>query len=80
MGPLVGLFLLLSFGPWALNGLTSFLKHQIDDLAAKPIQVYYHKLATEDQEIGDEVVIPSRVFPKAISTQPKEGDSSPSTK
>ena len=34
----------------------------------------------EDQKTGDEVVIPSRVFPKAISTQPKEADSRPRTK
>ena len=51
LGPLVGLFLLISFGPWSFNRLTNFVKHQMDDLAAKPIQVHYHKLAMEDQEI-----------------------------
>ena len=45
------LFLLIYFGPWALNRLTNFVKRQIDDLAAKPIQVHYHKLAMEDKEI-----------------------------
>ena len=50
MGPLVGLFLLISFGPVALNRLTNFGKCQIDDLAAKPIQVHYHKLAIEEKE------------------------------
>ena len=30
MGPLLGLLLLLSFGPWAFNRLTSFVKSQID--------------------------------------------------
>ena len=39
----------------------------MDDLAAKPIQVYYHTLAMEVQETRDEADIPSRVFPKPIS-------------
>jgi hypothetical protein len=56
------------------------VKCQIDDLAAKPIQVYYHKLALEDQENQDEVVISSRVFPKVISSQPKKGNFHPMTK
>jgi hypothetical protein len=68
LGLLVGLFLLISFGPWALNRLSNIVKHQIDHLAAKPIQVHYHKLSMEDQEIRDKVDIPSRVFPKPIST------------
>jgi hypothetical protein len=69
LGPLVGLILLISFGPWPLNRLTNFVKCQIDDLAAKSIHVHYYKLAMEDQEIRDEVDIHSRVFPKPISTQ-----------
>ena len=52
---------------------TNFVKCQIDDLAAKPIQVHYHKLAMEDQETQDRVDISSRVFPKVIYTQPKKG-------
>ena len=67
LGPLVGLFLLISLGPWVLNSLTNFVKHQIDELAAKPTQVPYHKLAMEEQE-----TISFRVFPKVISTQPKK--------
>lgn len=48
LGPLVGLFLLISFGTWTFNHLTSFIKQQVDNIAAKPIQVYYHRLAMED--------------------------------
>jgi hypothetical protein len=39
LGLLVGLLFLISFGTWALNRLTNFVKRQIDDLSAKPIQV-----------------------------------------
>ena len=74
------LVLLISFGPWALNRLTNCVKSQMDDLAAKPIQVYYHTLAMEVQENQDEVVISSRVFPKVISSQPKKGNFHPMTK
>jgi hypothetical protein len=51
LGPLAGMFLLISFGPWALNRLTNFVNCQIDNLAAKPVQIDDHKLAMEDQEI-----------------------------
>lgn len=43
LGPLMGLFLLLSFGPWAFNRLTNFVKNQ------KPIGVHYHRLAGEEE-------------------------------
>jgi len=48
LGPLVGLLLLISFGTWIFNHLTSFVKQQVDNIAAKPIQVYYRRLAMED--------------------------------
>ena len=48
LGPFVGLLLLFSFGPWAFKCLTALIKKQVDDLAAKPIQVHYHRLAMED--------------------------------
>ena len=48
LGPFVGLILLFSFGPWAFKRLTALIKKLKDDLAAKPIQVHYHRLAMED--------------------------------
>lgn len=50
LGPFIGLLLLISFGPWAFNRLTGFIKQQIDTLIAKPSQVHYHRLAMEDSD------------------------------
>jgi hypothetical protein len=44
----VGILLLLSFGPWAFNRLTSFLKLQIDFVVNKTIAVHYHQLDIQD--------------------------------
>ena len=44
LGPFVGILLLLSFGPWAFNRLTSFVKLQIDSALNKPVAVHYHRL------------------------------------
>ena len=79
LGPLVGLVLLISLRPWALNNLNNFVKHHIDNLAAKPTRVPYSKLAMEDQDTQDKDIISSRVFPKDMSTQQKKGDSHPRT-
>lgn len=49
LGPLVGLLLLISFGPWAFTKLTNLVKQQIENLAAKPIQAYCHRLVLEDR-------------------------------
>ena len=46
LGPLVGLLLLLSFGPWAFKKLTSFIKTQIDETTKDYIAVHYHRLNT----------------------------------
>jgi hypothetical protein len=40
--------MLLSFGPWAFNRLTSFVKLQIDSALNKTVAVHYHRL-----DIGD---------------------------
>jgi vomeronasal1 receptor len=40
----VGILLLLPFGPWAFNRLTSFVKSQIDAALNKPVAVHYHQL------------------------------------
>ena len=44
----MGILLLLSFGPWAFNGLTSFVKLQIDSALNKTVAVHYHQLAIPD--------------------------------
>uniref|UniRef100_A0A7N4PJM8 Envelope glycoprotein n=1 Tax=Sarcophilus harrisii TaxID=9305 RepID=A0A7N4PJM8_SARHA len=46
LGPLVSILLLLSFGPWAFNRLTTFIKSQVDSVLRKPVQVLYHQLNT----------------------------------
>ena len=43
LGPLVGLLLLLSFGPWPFNRLTSFVKSQINSALNRPVAVHYHQ-------------------------------------
>ena len=40
----MGILLLLSFGPWAFNRLTSFVKSQIEAALSKPVAVHYHRL------------------------------------
>jgi hypothetical protein len=44
LGPFVGILLLLSFGPWAFNRLTSLVKSQIEAALSKPVAVHYHQL------------------------------------
>ena len=44
LGPFVDILLLLSFGPWAFNRLTSFVKLQIDSALNKTGAVHYHRL------------------------------------
>ena len=48
LGRFVGILLLLSFGPWAFNRLTSFLKLQIDSALNKTVAVHYHWLDIRD--------------------------------
>lgn len=50
IAPLIVFLLLLSFGPWALNRLTRFVKSQIDS-AVKPAEVHYHPLTTEEAAV-----------------------------
>ncbi|MQL00603.1 hypothetical protein EI005_25695, partial [Escherichia coli] len=42
LGPFLGILLLLSFGPWAFNRLTSFVKSQIKAALSKPVALHYH--------------------------------------
>ena len=43
LGTVVGLLLLISFGPWAFRKLTEFVKSQVDAAFKKPVLVYYHR-------------------------------------
>jgi hypothetical protein len=49
----MGIFLLLSFGPWAFRKLTSFVKSQIEAALSKPIAVHYHQLDNQDSDGED---------------------------
>jgi hypothetical protein len=46
----MGIFLLLSFGPWAFNRLTSFVKSQIEAALIKLCAVHYHRLDIRDSD------------------------------
>uniref|UniRef100_U3KNQ8 Syncytin-Ory1 n=1 Tax=Oryctolagus cuniculus TaxID=9986 RepID=U3KNQ8_RABIT len=48
LGPIVGLLVVLSIGPCLLNRLMTFIRQQVDNLAARPIQIHYQSLAMED--------------------------------
>ena len=50
LGPFMGILLLLSFGPWAFNRLTSFVKSQIEAALSKPVAVHYHQLDIRDSD------------------------------
>ena len=54
--PLVGLLLLISFGPWAFNRLTRFVKSQVDS-TLKPAEIHYHRLMIEEV-LDDHTCIP----------------------
>ena len=49
----MGILLLLSFGPWAFNRLTSFVKSQIEAALSKPVAVHYHQLDIQDSDEED---------------------------
>ena len=56
LGPVLGLILLISFGPWSLNRLTNFIKSQID--SSLTARVHYHRLAIEEE--ADDNPAPAR--------------------
>ena len=49
----MGILLLLSFGPWAFNRLTSFVKSQIEAALSKPVAVHYHQMDIQDSDEED---------------------------
>ena len=48
----MGIFLLLSFGPWAFNRLTSFVKSQIEAALSKPVAVHYQWISETPMKIS----------------------------
>lgn len=48
LGPIAGLLVILSVGPCLFSKLLTFIKQQVDNLAARPIQIHYQSLAMED--------------------------------
>jgi hypothetical protein len=53
----VDILLLLSFGPWAFNRLTSFVKSQIEAALSKPFAVHDHQMDIRDSD--EEDVLPT---------------------
>lgn len=48
----MGLLLLISFGPWAFQKLTRFVKSQIDSaFPGNKVAVHYHPLAASEMEV-----------------------------
>ncbi|ERE73396.1 claudin-3-like protein, partial [Cricetulus griseus] len=54
LGPMVGFFILISFGPWAFQNLIRFIKSQIDDILEKLVLVHYHHLEALDSELPED--------------------------
>lgn len=48
LGPFAGILIILSVGPCLFNRLVAFIKQQVDNLAARPIQIHYQSLAMQD--------------------------------
>ncbi|KAL6037548.1 hypothetical protein STEG23_001538 [Scotinomys teguina] len=46
---MVGLIIVLTFGPWALSRFTRFIKEQLSADSSRRIQVHYHRLELESQ-------------------------------
>jgi hypothetical protein len=81
LGPFVGILLLLSFGPWAFNRLSSFVKSQIEAALSKLVAVHYHRLDIRDSKISlppiqKEQLLASS-FPPLLQMQSPLGSSSP---
>ena len=57
-GPVVGLLLLISFGPWAFRKLTGFVKSEVDAAFKRPVFVHYLRLEVRDidQEVYAELL------------------------
>lgn len=71
IAPLIVLFILLSFGPWAFNRLTRFIKSLIDS-ALKPAEVHYHRVV-----VGEETSCAEMPTASAIEMLPMSADRLP---
>lgn len=49
-GPLLGVLILISLGPFLFNKLMAFVKQQIEAIKMQPIQVHCHKLEMADRD------------------------------
>lgn len=52
LGSLIGLLLLVTFGPWLFKKLTQYVKNQVDRATSRSIQVHYQRLQLLDVEQG----------------------------
>lgn len=68
LGPFIGILLLLSFGPWAFNRLTTFVKNQVDS-ATKNVQIHYHRLETGNPD-DNTLEVQSPPPPASATQQP----------
>ncbi|XP_049636719.1 olfactory receptor 5W2-like [Suncus etruscus] len=75
LGPVIGLLLLISFGPWAFRKLTDFIKQQVDSIGAKQVAVHYSKLNASEQDQTDEAELQIEGFQrrarKGLSERPR---------
>ncbi|XP_029796472.1 uncharacterized protein LOC115292540 [Suricata suricatta] len=53
VGSLISLLLMITLGPLVLNRIIKFIKQQIDSLASKPLQIYYHRLDLADRGLAE---------------------------
>ena len=53
LGPLISILLLVTLGPFIFNRITGFIKQQIDSLALRPLQIYYHRLDLADRGLAE---------------------------
>ena len=48
LGPVLGLLILLSLGPFLFNKVMAFVQGQIDAIKAQSLQIHYHWLEMAD--------------------------------
>ena len=53
LGPLISILLVVTLGPFIFNRVTGFIKQQIDSLASRPLQMYYHRLDLADRCLAE---------------------------
>ncbi|XP_052602460.1 MLV-related proviral Env polyprotein-like [Peromyscus californicus insignis] len=47
LAPLIVFLLLITFGPWAFQRLTRFIKNQIDSALPRHVSIHYHRVDSE---------------------------------